>query len=98
MFSIFTILSALPLAVFSLSPPSSRTTPPTGAFIVRSGTTSSSEYASLTEAVAALPSGTSAVTIFMYPGTYSEQVDITRAAVTVSFSLILTHKLLICIA
>ncbi|EIM83832.1 carbohydrate esterase family 8 protein [Stereum hirsutum FP-91666 SS1] len=83
MFSIFTIISALPLAVFSLSPPSSRTTPPTGAFIVRSGTTSSSEYASLTEAVAALPSGTSAVTIFMYPGTYSEQVDITRAAVTI---------------
>lgn len=88
MLFLLSALLLLPLSALSLSPPSSRTTPPSGALIVRSGTTTSGEFATLAEAVAALPSGTSAVTIFMYPGTYAEQVDITRAGVTVSFCML----------
>ncbi|KAI0321462.1 carbohydrate esterase family 8 protein [Amylostereum chailletii] len=64
--------------VFSLSPPSSRTVPPSGAFVVRAGTTTSGEFASLAAAVSALPSDTSAQTIFIFPGTYQGQVNIQR--------------------
>ena len=52
----------------ALSPPASRTSPPSGALIVRAGTTTSGEYKDLASAVAALPSGSSSQTIFIYPG------------------------------
>jgi pectin methylesterase-like acyl-CoA thioesterase len=84
LFHIFSAL-ALACAALALSPPSLRTTPPSGAKIVRAGTTTSGEYATLAAAVAALPADTSSQVIFMYPGTYTGQVLIQRSGpVTVS--------------
>ncbi|KZV72153.1 carbohydrate esterase family 8 protein [Peniophora sp. CONT] len=62
----------------ALSPPASRTSPPSGALIVRAGTTASGEYKDLASAVAALPSGSSSQAIFIYPGTYTGQVTLKR--------------------
>ncbi|KAJ7634498.1 pectinesterase [Roridomyces roridus] len=56
----------------------SRTTPPSGAIVVRAGTTTSGEFASLGAAISSLPNDGSARSIFIYPGTYAGQVDITR--------------------
>ncbi|KAH6904435.1 pectinesterase [Coprinopsis sp. MPI-PUGE-AT-0042] len=56
-----------------------RTSPPSGSLIVRAGTTTSGEYKTLQAAVNALPNDSSARTIFIFPGTYNEQVYITRA-------------------
>ncbi|KAJ6582996.1 pectinesterase [Mycena vulgaris] len=57
----------------------SRTTPPSGAIIVRKGTTTPGEFATLTAALNSLPNDSSSRSIFMFPGTYAEQVDITRS-------------------
>ena len=54
----------------------SRTSPPSGALVVNAGTIASGEYATLSSAVAALPNDGSAQSIFIYPGTYEEQVYI----------------------
>lgn len=75
---LISILAFLPLSGFALSPPSSRTSPPSGAKIVRVNTTTSGEYATLAAAVAALPSDSSSQIIFIYPGTYNGQVNIQR--------------------
>ncbi|KAI0314508.1 pectinesterase [Amylostereum chailletii] len=72
-------LFCLALSATALSPPTSRTTPPTGALIVRAGTTTSGEFATLAKAVAALPADSSSQTIFLYPGTYTGQVLIQRS-------------------
>ncbi|UPK92125.1 hypothetical protein LCI18_003060 [Fusarium solani-melongenae] len=68
------ILSFAVLGV-SCSP---RTSAPSGCLSVRASGASSGEYASLEAAVAALGSGSTSSTacIFMYPGTYEEQVVI----------------------
>ncbi|RDB14828.1 Pectinesterase [Hypsizygus marmoreus] len=55
-----------------------RTSPPPGAIVVRAGTTTSGEYKTVASAVAALPNDSSSRSIFVYPGTYNEQVYITR--------------------
>ncbi|KAJ6557884.1 carbohydrate esterase family 8 protein [Mycena capillaripes] len=57
----------------------SRTTPPSGAIIVRKGTTTSGEFATLTAALNSLPNDSSFRSIFIFPGTYAEQIDITRS-------------------
>ncbi|KAF9465364.1 pectinesterase [Collybia nuda] len=57
----------------------SRTSPPSGAIVVRAGTSTSGEYKTVASAVAALPNDSSSRSIFIYPGTYNEQVYITRA-------------------
>ncbi|KAI0034328.1 carbohydrate esterase family 8 protein [Vararia minispora EC-137] len=67
------------LSVCALSPPGSRTTPPSGAYIVRTGTTVSGEFKNLVSAVAALPADSSPQTIFIYPGTYTGQVLLQRS-------------------
>ena len=54
----------------------SRTSPPSGALVVQSGTTTSGRYTTLSSAVAALPNDGSDQSIFIYPGTYNEQVYI----------------------
>jgi len=54
------------------------TSPPTGAHVVRRKSTRSGEFATITSAVNALPQDFSAQTIFIYPGTYTERVHITR--------------------
>jgi len=69
----------LAAALFRLALASSRTSPPSGAIVVRSGTTTSGEYKTVASAVAALPDGSSSGIIFIYPGTYQEQVYITRS-------------------
>ncbi|KAF7360137.1 Pectinesterase [Mycena venus] len=56
----------------------SRTTPPSGAIVVRQGTTTSGEFATLTAALNSLPNDSSSRSIFIFPGTYAEQIDITR--------------------
>jgi len=54
----------------------SRTSPPAGALVVRQKTTNTSEYATIQSAVVALGSNKSAKSIFIYPGTYTEQVKL----------------------
>ncbi|KAF9032416.1 pectinesterase [Panaeolus papilionaceus] len=57
----------------------SRTSPPAGSVVVRAGTTTAGEYKNVASAVASLPNDSSSRTIFIYPGTYNEQVYITRS-------------------
>jgi len=57
----------------------SRTTPPTGAVIVRAGTTTNGEFADVGSAINSLPSDSSAQTVFIFPGTYQGQVNISRS-------------------
>ncbi|CAA7265485.1 unnamed protein product [Cyclocybe aegerita] len=71
-FFIFVVLVELALAA-------SRTSPPSGAIVVRAGTSTSGEYRTVASAVAALPNDSSSRSIFIYPGTYNEQVYITRS-------------------
>ena len=64
----------------------SRTSPPSGALVVRSGTTTSGEYKTINAALATLPNDSSERSIFIYGGTYNEQVYITRSGpLTVRF-------------
>jgi pectinesterase len=64
----------------------SRTSPPSGAIVVRAGTTTSGEFSTLSSAVNSLPNDSSSRSIFIYPGTYNEQVFITRSGpLTVSW-------------
>ncbi|GLB38744.1 hypothetical protein LshimejAT787_0506090 [Lyophyllum shimeji] len=55
-----------------------RTSPPAAAIVVRAGTTTAGEFATVSSAVASLPNDNSSATIFIYPGTYNEQVYINR--------------------
>ncbi len=65
----------------------SRTSPPAGAVIVRSGTTAAGEFATISAAISSLPKRQNKPVDFIFPGTYTEQVDITRTgALTVSHS------------
>ncbi|KAK1233364.1 hypothetical protein PQX77_003473 [Marasmius sp. AFHP31] len=57
----------------------SRTSPPSGAIVVRPGTTTSGEFKTIQSAVNSLPNDSSSRSIFLYPGTYTEQVYITRS-------------------
>ncbi|KAJ4469233.1 carbohydrate esterase family 8 protein [Lentinula aciculospora] len=67
------------LAAAQLALGASRTSPPAGSVIVRAGTTVSGEFATITEALASFPDSTSTQSLFIYPGTYTEQIDITRS-------------------
>ena len=73
--------------LFSLVLAASRTSPPAGAVIVRSGTTATGEFATISAAISSLPNDKTNQSIFIFPGTYTEQVDITRTgALTVNHS------------
>lgn len=62
----------------------SRTSPPSGAIVVNPDATSG-QFKTLGSAIASLPDDSSARTVFMFPGTYREQVLIDRPGpVTVS--------------
>ncbi|KAJ4297434.1 hypothetical protein N0V90_005325 [Kalmusia sp. IMI 367209] len=54
--------------------PTSGTVPPTGAVLVSLGGSVSGSYSNLTSALASLPRDSSTQIIFIYPGTYEEQV------------------------
>ena len=69
----------------------SRTSPPSGSIVVNPSTTTSDQYKTLSSAIASLPDDSSSRSIFLYPGTYNEQVYIDRSGpVTVRFN---THVL-----
>ncbi|KAJ5546964.1 Pectinesterase catalytic [Penicillium frequentans] len=61
-------------AVATWTHPTSGTTPPTGAILVSVGGTIDGSYSNLTDALASLPDDTTTQVIFMYAGTYDEQV------------------------
>ncbi|KAL1601596.1 hypothetical protein SLS60_006511 [Paraconiothyrium brasiliense] len=73
-----TILAALGLALASpLEKRASRTSPPSGCKVVRGSGTLSGEYSTLGAAITALgTSSTASACIFIYSGTYTEQVVI----------------------
>ncbi|KAK7044891.1 carbohydrate esterase family 8 protein [Favolaschia claudopus] len=77
-FSVFQVL-CVGLVLVQYVFAASRTSPPSGAIVVRKGTTTSGEFATLTAALNSLPNDSSSRSIFIYPGTYSEQIDITRS-------------------
>jgi pectinesterase len=54
-----------------------RTTSPSGCLVVQGTGTATGQYATFASAIAALGSGTTSKCIFMYPGTYKEQVRVT---------------------
>ncbi|KAF8591882.1 carbohydrate esterase family 8 protein [Ramaria rubella] len=57
----------------------SRTSPPSGAIVVRQTGATAGEFTTVQAAVNSLPNDSSAQSIFIYPGTYSEQVTISRS-------------------
>ncbi|KAI0314507.1 carbohydrate esterase family 8 protein [Amylostereum chailletii] len=80
MFSrVLSTVLCLAFLVVALSPPSSRTTPPSGALVVRQGTTTPGEFSTFASAVAALPANASSQTIFIFPGTYEGQTLLQRS-------------------
>ncbi|KAF7348277.1 Pectin methyl esterase [Mycena sanguinolenta] len=60
----------------------SRTIPPTGAIVVRQTGASSGQFTTIGAALTSL-SGTAPATIFIFPGTYNEQVNITHPSLTI---------------
>lgn len=70
------------LTFVSTSSATSRTSPPAGAIIVRAGTTTSGEFADVGTAVNSLPEDSSTQIVFIYPGTYQGQVNISRTGPT----------------
>lgn len=72
------IIFVITASLFSTSAlAASRTSPPDGAIVVRADA-GSGEYATLNDAIASLDD-TSDASIFVYPGTYEEQVFIERS-------------------
>ncbi|CZR59142.1 related to pectinesterase [Phialocephala subalpina] len=60
------------------SHPTSGTTPPSGAVLVSVNSAIANSFANLTAALASLPKDTTSQTIFIYPGSYTEQVSVSR--------------------
>ena len=61
------------------SHPTSGTVPPAGAVLVSAGGSIEGSFTNLTTALASLPADTSSQVIFMYPGSYTEQVSVSRS-------------------
>ncbi|KAJ7247342.1 carbohydrate esterase family 8 protein [Mycena rebaudengoi] len=79
---LFTVFSALLSALATpLEKRASRTTPPAGAVVVKNPA-ASGQFSTVQAAINSLPNDSSSRTIFIFPGTYSEQVSITRAGPT----------------
>lgn len=57
----------------------SRTFAPAGALIVRAGTTTAGEFSTISAALSSLPNDSSSRSLFIFPGTYNEQLYITRS-------------------
>lgn len=72
----------------------SRIRPSAGSVIVRAGTTTLGEFQTVSGAVKSLPNDNSPTTIFIYPGTYAEQVVITRPGPLTIFGYTKKHKIL----
>ncbi|KAJ6461184.1 carbohydrate esterase family 8 protein [Mycena vitilis] len=81
---IFLLLGVFAAVLSDASPlekRASRTTPPAGAVVVQNPA-ASGQFSTVQAAINALPNDSTAQTIFIFPGTYSEQVSITRAGMT----------------
>ncbi|KAJ6609088.1 pectinesterase [Mycena sp. CBHHK59/15] len=76
---VYSLLLSFTLSFFHYAKAASRTSPPSGALVVRKGSTASGEFASITAALNSLPNDSSSRSVFIYPGTYAEQIDITRS-------------------
>ncbi|KAF5391164.1 hypothetical protein D9757_003102 [Collybiopsis confluens] len=72
------LLCAFILSSLRLVLAASRTSPPAGAIVVRAGTTTSGEFSTITAALNSLPNDSSSRSVFIFPGTYVEQIDVTR--------------------
>ncbi|KAF9483693.1 pectin lyase-like protein [Pholiota conissans] len=83
--SLRVFISALFLGLLTSANPvhlerrASRTSPPSGAVVVRPSNPGAGEFTSIQAAVNSLPNDSSSRTIFIFPGTYSEQVVISRS-------------------
>ncbi|KAJ6582995.1 pectinesterase [Mycena vulgaris] len=80
------LIISLFLSLIHYALAASGTTPPSGAIIVRKGTTTSGEFATLTAALNSLPNDSSARSIFIFPGTYAERVNIVRSGPLTAFN------------
>ncbi|KAF7348127.1 Pectinesterase [Mycena sanguinolenta] len=65
-------------SVISLSVGRSSTKPPPGAVLVKPGTTVTGEFTNLGDALNALPADDTTQVVFVYPGTYAGQVNVSR--------------------
>ena len=63
---------------FGIAKAVTRTTPPAGAVVVRLGTVTDGEFADIGSAINSLPNDSSAQTVFIFPGIYEGQVNISR--------------------
>ncbi|KAJ6606939.1 carbohydrate esterase family 8 protein [Mycena sp. CBHHK59/15] len=83
--SLFLLLTVVvsPLTAYALplEKRASRTSPPSGAVVVKNPA-ASGQFSTIQAAVNSLPNDSSARTIFIFPGTYNEQVSITRLGPT----------------
>jgi pectinesterase len=71
------LLSSFAQALVLEQRATARTTSPSGCLVVQGTGTATGQYATFASAIAALGSGTTSKCIFMYPGTYKEQVRVT---------------------
>lgn len=75
--SFSSLLSVVTLAQgLAIEKRTARTSSPSGCLEVQAASTTSGQYSTLSSAVAALGSGTDDACIFIYAGTYEEQVEI----------------------
>lgn len=79
---LFQFFLTLALALVPLALAVARSGPPSGAIVVRKTGTKSGEFSTISAAVASL-SGTGPKSIFVYAGTYNEQVSITYSNLTI---------------
>lgn len=77
LFPSLTITLSVWLALSQTALGASHTSPPSGAVVVRKSP-GHGEFADISSAVKSLPDDSSAHTIFIFPGTYIEQVRVTR--------------------
>ncbi|KAF8215189.1 carbohydrate esterase family 8 protein [Mycena galopus ATCC 62051] len=75
------ILHVLLILGSAISPSLGRqsTAPPPGAVIVKPGTNTAGEFSNLGDAVNSLPADNTSQVVFVYPGTYVGQVNVSRA-------------------
>lgn len=79
----FSVFLTIPLLFLSfawgvpLEKRTARESSPSGCLVVQGTGTASGQYASFGDAITALGSGTASKCIFIYPGTYKEQVRVT---------------------
>ncbi|KAH6664821.1 pectin lyase fold/virulence factor [Halenospora varia] len=78
------IVTPQPAVITSSSTTGNSTSPPTGACIVsQTAISGQTTYSTIAECIATLPSTSAIATVFIYPGTYNEQLTFNRSGETV---------------